>query len=173
MSFNYDNPKQAYSATAARYLKSFHIDTQTDVDAFNVTDPADATKLYQITAVKTRYVFTQVVAQRFTDPSTYGEIHRTPPETLTGLQNTLAFSRVNLPDVMETDTPGRIYIDGTTNDGGLINNWMIQEHSVLCVAPGVWEENVTMIAFSDFIWDTSSFRKRALPTSAQITKQPS
>jgi len=173
---SYNNPKIAYSSSATRYLKSFHIETQTDSDSFHIPDDTDSSRLWEVTTFKTRYKYVQVVAQRFTDPSTYSAQHRKPPVTMALLQSTTSYSRVALPDMMADGAPGKSSIDGTssgtTNNSAAIGSWTLMEHSITTIASGVWEEQVTMFALSDYIWDTASFTKRLLPAESSITNQP-
>lgn len=176
-SIQYDNPKEPYRKNNPRFLKSFHIETQKDTETFVLPDTTDSTKAWEVNAPRYRYVFQQVVGQRFTDPGTYAESDRKPPTTLAGLKQVHTYSQVNLPDVMAAGSAGYTAIGGVstpspTNNPQAIADWMIVKSGIDRIAVGVWEETIHMAAFSDFIWLVDSFTKREVPKSTTITNSP-
>jgi hypothetical protein len=130
-----------------------------------ITDPATSTD-WDVFCPRTMYVFRQKVRTRFSDPMSFSPADRQPPRTLaaaTAFAEPL--SKIDLPHAVSSIYQG-------LQPAAKVGVWMAEQFTVAPTDPaagGVFNVDVDMVAYSDYIWNRSAFRKKKIQTAAEVT----
>jgi len=171
MSITLDNPKEEFPANPSStntFQKFFGVSEERENTPILVPDTSAADVFWKINCNRMRYVFRQTVAVRFTDPDSYSDSDRKPPiyfSSMTSIAKNI--SHVDLPSAMGTRST---YTARTMT--AATGKWNIVNHTLNRIAPGAWEVSMDLIAFSDYIWDSSSFSKTKIKAASSLGASP-
>jgi hypothetical protein len=144
-------------------LVGFECDTEEREHALIVDDPSVTNQAWLIKGVSVRYVFTQVLRTYFTNPESYTDTHRTPPMSVSGATAMAAqISKINLPDML-----GSAVQDSVSNKAKT-SNWELLSHDMQLQEPGTYVVTYKLGAATDYIWDSSAFKKFKYPAPASL-----
>lgn len=163
-----DNKKTTYR-NASIFLKKWTLEYQRDEAPIIVPDPSQANVAWKISGPRGRYVCYQTVARRFTDPDSYAADERKPYTSFSEMTaGATTWSKVDLPAAMGTTS--KQYTSFKTCSK--MNDWNVTGHKMTRIADGVWEVEVTLMAFSDYIWNKSQMTKVKIAAASTYPDSP-
>jgi len=160
----FENPREIYS-TNANYLENwdlveFTVQEKKDVKTSIVSD---ATYIYYIQVPRLQYQFSQTVKLTFTDRQSYAAAQREPPTSVSAMTDyARGLSLVNLPNAIAPVT-------GAFYSGTKINDWLATGHTFRMLTDGIFEVQVHMEAYSDFIWDRTNACRTQMLKATNVT----